>query len=757
MKSMCPAWRCAALYLMLAAGFFTSPITANAQPVAQPLGAGESLLIDGRLDEPAWARTPEYERFIQFLPIDGQPPPPGYRTTVKVLVADDALIIGIHAFDPDPAQIRGPLVRRDKVFRDQDFVAVVLDGAGTRRSAQFARVNAAGVLADGVYLYDGDVEDFAPDFDVEAAAARLPDGYSVELRLPLLTLRYPFDGGRPWRFMVARNIPREQTTLLLTAPLTRDSPAFIAELEPLLGLEGAIAQARDRPLLTVRPELTWRRVKQSANGDSVRSDGSLSIGTDIKWRPRADWVIDATINPDFSQVELDTPQLAGNTRFALSVLEKRPFFLESTDLLDLPLPGFYSRAITDPRLGLRATWRAPDRDASALAMVDDGGGLLLRPGAFGTTVLAQDARADVALLRTRWHLQDATLGALLSLRDAEDGRRNHVVGADVFARSGDADEWRLRAMACDTDERAAGGAHDAGYHALISWHHLSTDWRVKADLTRISPRFRNDNGFVEQAGVDHAEVEIARRLGELDLGALQANEFEFFLWSEHTSTLADTSPVAGPAVAADQMIERRWHPGIWWAGARASEGWARLELDSERAQAGGRLHPTPALAASYSLNPTSWFPRLNVELEWGKRLDVDADRVGTGGSLLIEARFRGALGHIGFESDHRFEQSIIQGAQGRRALTETGWQWIGVMHLTTQDSMRFVWQGQNFERAADGVIWPQPVFDRQRTTSWVVQHRVGIRTSLSAGWTRAVGQPGATRDVELFAKAAIAF
>ena len=79
------------------------------------------------------------------------------------------------------------------------------------------------------------------------------------------------------------------------------------------------------------------------------------MGSESKWRQRADWVFDATLNPDFSQVELDVPQLAGNARFALSPQEKRGFFLESTDVLDRPLAAFSSRSVTDPRWGVRAT------------------------------------------------------------------------------------------------------------------------------------------------------------------------------------------------------------------------------------------------------------------------------------------------------------------------------------------------------------------------------------------------------------------
>ena len=175
---------------------------------------------------------------------------------MQLLAERDALVVGIRAFDPAPQEIRAPLTRRDQVKRDQDFVAVLIDAVGDRRAAQFVRINAAGVLADGMYIAAGDTEDYAPDFDVDAAVQRLPDGYSVELRLPLLALRYPYAGGAPWRVMAMRSIPRASSTLLLSAPLDKDALHFLAELQPIEGAEDLTASVRSRALLSVRPELT---------------------------------------------------------------------------------------------------------------------------------------------------------------------------------------------------------------------------------------------------------------------------------------------------------------------------------------------------------------------------------------------------------------------------------------------------------------------------------------------------------------------
>ena len=366
---------------------------ASAQPRAVHQAPDAApLRIDGRLDEPVWSSAPVHDAFFQYKPLDGLPAPAEYRTTVQVVIEEHAIVFGIRAFDPRPDEIRAPLIRRDEVKREQDFVLVMLDPVGTRRSAQFVRVNAAGVVADGMYIADTDAEDFAPDFELEAAAQRLDDGYSVELRLPFLSLRYPFEGGAPWRLMVGRSIPREANALVLSAPLTSNALNFIAELQEIEGLQDLAERVRSHSFLSVRPELTLRTTGQ-AGPQGAQRERELSVGAQIKWRPRADWVIDATLNPDFSQVELDVPQLAGNTRFALSVPEKRPFFLESTDVLDLPLTAFYSRSVTDPGWGLRATWRGASADSTALSLRDDGGGLVLLPGPYGTGVASQDERS----------------------------------------------------------------------------------------------------------------------------------------------------------------------------------------------------------------------------------------------------------------------------------------------------------------------------------------------------------------------------
>ncbi|MCV2360796.1 carbohydrate binding family 9 domain-containing protein [Paucibacter sp. TC2R-5] len=739
-----------------------------AEPVTQ---------IDGRLDEAAWQRAPLFDQFVQFLPQDKQPA--RWRTTVQVLLSDDALVFGIRAYDPAPELIRAPLSRRDKVKRDQDFVSVVLDPVGQRRSAQFARVSAAGVIADGLFSADDDAEDFAPDFDLQAAVQLLPDGYSVELRWPLAALRFPYADGAPWLLMVTRSTPRESSRLDVSAPLSKDSLSFIAELQPLGGLGDLVEEVRERSFLNIRPELTARR--ERASDPSGRHDhGSLSLGAELKWRPRADWVIDATLNPDFSQVELDTPQLAGNTRFALSVQEKRSFFLESTDVVgqsqsegdheQQSLAAFYSRAITDPNWGLRATWRGAMAEATLLSLQDAGGGEIRRANAYGTQSYAQSLASRASFARTRLQLaagaQTVGLGLLASQRDYGQGASNAVLGSDFSAPVGDTDLLRGHLLASSTSAGFDANGQltriksESGHKLWTEWRRRNSDWNNSAQYEQSSPRFANDNGFVSQTGFRRVTAHLNRRLPEQtlalpalgDWAAFEAHELELQLKLMQSQTLDD----AQRSVKAGEVIERQVQPGFWLAAARNTGVWGHLGLDQQRARAGGTLHAPRTLNLGFESNPTSWLTLLGADLSWGRQLDVEADRLGRGLSLMLQAKLRSPLPWGAWlELEQQLGQSHVRNPLGQRSFTENNAQTLAVLHISAFDSFRAIAQQTRYQRAPEAGLLGSD--ERSRHVSLVYQHRMGLSRILSLGLVSAHDRPAQERHTELFAKATFGF
>ncbi len=136
----------------------------------------------------------------------------------------------------------------------------------------------------------------------------------------------------------------------------------------------------------------------------VRPSNELDAGIDLTWKPRENTVVDATIFPDFSQIEADVPQLTANTQFALAVTEKRPFFLEGTDLLTTQIPAIYTRAFTDPDVGVRITDRSSRHEYTALALRDAGGGTVIEPGPINSRLALQDFESTAFVGRNRFLL-----------------------------------------------------------------------------------------------------------------------------------------------------------------------------------------------------------------------------------------------------------------------------------------------------------------------------------------------------------------
>ena len=177
---------------------------------------------------------------------------------VQVLFDEQALYIGVIAHDDAPARIVDTPVRHDGVIRTQDFVVAYVDAIGSKRSAQWFRVNAAGSKADGLHAAADDSEDFAPDFDWDADVAPHPQGWTAVLRLPFASLRFAEGGQDRWRIMVARRLPREQFHLMTSVPVPRDAPSFIAldaRTGKLLATDAEDAVDAARPLK--RGEERW--------------------------------------------------------------------------------------------------------------------------------------------------------------------------------------------------------------------------------------------------------------------------------------------------------------------------------------------------------------------------------------------------------------------------------------------------------------------------------------------------------------------
>jgi hypothetical protein len=712
---------------------------------AMPLNRAAMLLVDGALTEDAWRQAPVFDAFQQFLPADGKPAPANLRTTVQLLIDGGALVFGIRAWDDAPDRMRGTLTRRDKVSLDQDFIGVWIDPTGHGRAAQFVRVNIAGVFSDGMYRADLDESDLGPDFPIDAAVKRLPDGYSMEIRWPLSNLRFPYADGKTWRVMLERSVPHADGLLLTSTPLKNGSLSHIAMLQDIDGMGGTVAAVRDRSFLELKPELTVRANRDRDAAGRQRGK-QASVGLEINARPRADWVFNATLNPDFSQVEIDEPTSSGASRIALSLPEKRGFFLESADVLGLPLSAFYSRTVADPEWGLRATWRDAKADATAMSLRDQEGGVVLRGGAYETAEYAQTRATLASMVRARWHGDGAVMGAFVSQRGYGDAGSNEVAGFDGQWRAdGQQALWLLmhsQNSAGFVEEPVARSTRMRmrhGGYALGKFSSVSDDWWNEVQFEAITPGFVNDNGFVPQTGVLKTDINLNRRLGARTLslaGApVELYEFEAHLGVHEIRTLSD----GRLGQQANQVVERKLQPGIWFRAARQTNLWANLGFDQQRGRREGRLHDVPAVHFGFESSPLPWMTKFNAEVTLGRQLDVDADRVGGGGNAIVDLGLRLPLpGQRGWsvEADIRVNRAWVQGTLGRPAFVDNGWRTLGMLHFTAADSLRLLAQNTSAARRDDGVSGLEPWAERQAHRSLLYRHLWRHGRSMSVGFAR---------------------
>ncbi|QDQ28747.1 hypothetical protein FNU76_21660 [Chitinimonas arctica] len=720
---------------------------------AYTLGKDEQpIAVDGRLDESAWQQAPRHDRFAQYSPTAGAPYAEHLRTEARVILDGQAVVIGIRAWDKQAPRV--VLSRRDAVQRDQDLIGVWLDPNGRRESAMFVKASLAGVVTDGMYLGADDEEDTGPDYPVQLGVQRLDDGYSMEIRLPLAGLRYPFDSSTPWQMTMVRAIPGAGDLMLVSGEADDNALNFLNASLPLEGTAETLNRHRRQSEGQAVVEWTGRSVKQPG---SESREGNL--GLEGWWRPRADWVFNATLNPDFAQVEIDAPQASGNRSLALALPEKRRYFLESADVLGLALPAFYSRTVGDLRWGLRGTWRGEAADASLLLLKDRAGTGVLRGRPWGTEAWVLDSHSQVQLLRARSQQPQTdgglTHGLMAGQRKLDSARYNRVAGIDgLWHQSQDGRhlqaQWNVmtsqNTIALE-DEGSSGRtaalarSAERGWRAWFKGLHNDDDWRNSAEFAFVSPEFVNLLGFSDQAGLWQAGFELNRQLGakQLPLGeqGFPLHETELHLGLKEVRSLRD----AARNEPGNEVIRREVRLGGEISAPGRSSLWLDAGADQQRAHSGGRLHATPGLHGGLETSPWPWLALLSVEGNVGRQLDSELDRVGSGGWWSASARMRWPLaGGRSIELDPAFSGVRIKGNDEAPGYSETGLRLLGLLHFNANSSLRVILQHEHSEREAHA---DQPAsVERSSHRSLLWRHRLNPAWQVSTGlqWDRNDGR-----------------
>jgi len=333
-----------------------------------------SIDVDGRLDEPVWAEAPVITDFIQSNPAEGEP---GTQPTeLRIAFDDNAIYIGAMLYDRFPITTR--LQRHDVGGGDFDWIMVNLDSYHDHETSYNFGTNPSGSFHDAVASSGGGGGgggDTSWDPVWEHATQITDVGWSAEMRIPFSQLRFSPDDEQVWGIQMRRAIHRnqEQVTFPFTPTLARGGASRYAHLE---GIEGIRSGQRLEllPYVAGRGEYLQLGVPSGINFSNPYRSGSDyfgQAGLDLKYRLASNVTLDATVNPDFGQVEVD-PSVINLTAFETRFQERRPFFVEGGDLFRIGEGGPAGSTGRAPQLFYsRRIGRSPSGSAPSEAVFTD--------------------------------------------------------------------------------------------------------------------------------------------------------------------------------------------------------------------------------------------------------------------------------------------------------------------------------------------------------------------------------------------------
>ena len=499
----------------------SGPVASGDEGAAPPENAvaveiEEAPTIDGRLDDEVWLQAEAMTGFTQRVPADGQPA--SERTEVRVLFDDEAIYIGVWAFDSRADAITYGERIRDYEVNQSDAIVFVFDTYNDDQNGFVFGTTPTGIEYDGQVANEGrgggrfqgggfntrqrfqsgSGGGFNKNWDGSWTVATTTDeeGWYAEFHIPFSTLRYN-SGNETWGFNVSRRIRRLNEESFWN-PVPREFNLF------RLNYAGDLDGLRPpfRRLATVTPYLLGSTDRDYALSSSFSQAGE--VGGEVKFQLTQGLTLDATYNTDFAQVEVDDQQL-NLTRFSLNFPEKRPFFLENAGFFSVGGGGadlFFSR-----RIGIASGQPVPIRGGARLSGRTQGLNVGVLHIETGGAEGLQDAHG-YSVGRVAKELPNRSrVGGLFVNRRGVDGDFNRTYAADVSWGVGEALTFSSFVSRTDDSEPLA---DEYAWDLSGAWN--SRLWQVTAQAREIGEGFNPEVGFLPRSGYRYYQGYMMRRI-----------------------------------------------------------------------------------------------------------------------------------------------------------------------------------------------------------------------------------------------------
>ncbi len=513
------------------------------RPSVRPQRTATAPRIDGTLDDPVWERATRITELVQQRPLDGAPATED--TEVFIAYDNDNLYFGIHAHYSDPTLMRTNRADRDQTFID-DTVAVYFDPFLDQQRAYVFSVNGYGVQADS--LLESSAErmpggggggrpggrpggggrtpgsgrggmsaalaaslgapptgDLSWDALFASAGRPVEDGWTAEMAIPFKSLRYPERSpGEPhrWGFQIVRTIFGKDEADVWS-PVSRGVAGFLTQMGLLDGLTN-LSTSRNLEILPTVTAIRFGSLDTATGSfdEEAQPEGALNV----KYGVTPNLTADFTYNPDFSQIESDTPQIEVNQRFPLFFPELRPFFLEGQEVFTVPgqVNLLHTRTIIDPRYGGKLTGKVGNTTLGVLVANDEAPGKRDDPTdrAFGKT-------SRIFVGRARYDLYaESSVGVMATGREFLDAY-SRVAAVDGRFRLGRTSS--LTMLYAGSQHRDEDGAERTGPTAHVAYNRQGRNLSYGAAFDTVDPNFRTDTGYVQRVDTRSAQANAAWR------------------------------------------------------------------------------------------------------------------------------------------------------------------------------------------------------------------------------------------------------
>jgi len=481
----------ALLLLSMFACFSSFTVYGSLDPL-RPTKAARSPVIDGVLDDPIWQECPSVTDFKTFAPDFGHD---GSEKTIGYMAYDsENLYFAFRCFDREPGKIKSVVSSRDNVGSD-DWVCINLDSFNDQQSLYAFYVNPDGIQMDSRFAANR--EDFSVDIVWYSAGQLTEDGYTIEIQIPLRSIRYSEANPVQMSIFFERYITRLSEHSSYPELDPAKGMNFLVQMTPLL-----YPDVKHFSLFEILPAMTYSQKYKLNAGQLVNDERKGDFSLTTKYGLTSDLILDGTYNPDFSQVEADAGQVDVNLRYALYYPEKRSFFLEGSEIynvaatemsvIDPVVSVVHTRMMVNPLVGGKLSGKIDAKNTIASLYVMD--------------EIPTDERAlsgnyaHFPIFRYKRSLsEDSYLGAIYAGRELKE-HFNRVLGADGMLRVTPAGMFQFNALYSATKLHAS-SKQTPGYSAGLNYGYGARDLDYSLSVNDISEDFSSESGYITRTGI----------------------------------------------------------------------------------------------------------------------------------------------------------------------------------------------------------------------------------------------------------------